>query len=69
MLGFPLEKFKSRIALIVLNFALWSVQKTHAILSINQMQNKKNYDWSPAFSRALGSLLVFNLTSPFPIKM
>ena len=41
MLGFPLEKFKFRIALIVLNFALWSVQKTHAILSINQMQNKK----------------------------
>ena len=41
MLGFPLEKFKLRIALIVLNFVLWSVQKTHAILSINQMQNKK----------------------------
>ena len=56
--------FQCRIAVVLLYFALWLVQKTRDTLSTNQMQNQKTITtWSPAFSRALGSLLVFTLSS------
>ena len=46
--------------LVSLYLALWLVRKTRATFSTNQMQKLKPIaTWSPAFSRALGSLFVF----------
>ena len=63
-----LEKFlvesrkRLEIALILHYFALWLVQKTH---TTNQSDAKLKpiTTWSPAFSRALVTLVVFNLNS------
>ena len=48
----------TKIALVLLYFALWLVQKTYATLKLKPITS-----WSPAFSRALFSLFVFTLSS------
>ena len=63
-----LEKFlvesrkRLEIALILHYFALWLVQKTHAT-NQSDAKLKPITTWSPAFSRALVTLVVFNLNS------
>ena len=50
------------IALILHYFALWLVQKTHAT-NQSDAKLKPITTWSPAFSRALVTLVVFTLNS------
>ena len=63
-----LEKFlvesrkRLEIALILHYFALWLVQKTHAT-NQSDAKLKPITTWSPTFSRALVTLVVFNLNS------
>ena len=69
--NFQLCRNKSEIALGLVYCAMWLVQKTRATLPTNQMQNsvKPITTWSPAFSRAWGSLVVLTLISHWLSKV